>query len=251
LGNYRKPNELGNYTVYRGIAHAAHFIEIYTALGYHVPMQGIFITFEGIEGCGKTSQAHLLSQYLEKQGHKIVMTREPGGTPISEAVREVLLSTDFMKMHPHTELLLYLASRAQHVTDVITPALQDGKIIICDRFEDSTFVYQCYVRGIDLKTVEAMNHFATGGISPHITFVLDVDPVEGLARAKSRNQRHARQEDRLEREAIEFHQRVREGYLKRALEYPKRIYVIKSDRDKEAVQGEIRKIVEDILGKSV
>ena len=232
-------------------ARVSHFIEFCPPIGYDIPMQGIFITFEGIEGCGKTSQAHLLSQYLEKQGYKIVMTREPGGTPISEAVREVLLSTDFMKMHPRTELLLYLASRAQHVTEVITPALQDGKIIICDRFEDSTFVYQCYVRGIDLQTVEAMNHFATGGVSPQITFVLDVDPVEGLARAKSRNQRHARKEDRLEREALEFHQRVREGYLKRAREYPGRIYVIKSDRDKEAVHKEIREIAEGILGKNV
>ncbi len=210
-------------------------------------MEGIFITFEGIEGCGKTSQARLLNKYLEEQGYKVVMTREPGGTPISEAIREILLSNEFNTMQPHTEVLLYLASRAQHISEVIQPALQDGKIVISDRFSDSTFVYQCYVRGIDLKRVKTMNLFATEGISPHLTFVLDIDPTEGLRRAKSRNQRHARKEDRLENEAIEFHQKVREGYLRMAQEYPDRIHVINSDKDKEAVHEEIRGIVDRVL----
>lgn len=207
--------------------------------------RGMFITFEGIEGCGKTSQAVLLRQYLEEKGYKVLMTREPGGTPISESVREILLSTDFVRMHPHTEVLLYLASRAQHVEDIIKPALDKGIIVISDRFSDSTFVYQCYVRGIDINLVEMMNDFATGGLSPHITFVLDIDPSEGLRRAKSRNQKHARKEDRLENEAMEFHQKVREGYLKRAREYPDRIYVVRSDREKDEVHKEIRGVVED------
>lgn len=210
-------------------------------------MQGVFITFEGIEGCGKTSQAKLLSKYLEGQGYKVIMTREPGGTAISEAIREVLLSTDFIKMHPHTEVLLYLASRAQHIAEIIKPALQNGEIVISDRFSDSTFVYQCYVRGIDISIVETMNTFATGGISPHVTFILDVDPAEGLQRAKSRNQKQSRKEDRLESETIEFHQRVREGYLKIAREYPERIFVVRSDRDKIEVHEEIKSIVARFL----
>lgn len=210
-------------------------------------MEGIFITFEGIEGCGKSSQARLLCEYLKKEGHKVLMTREPGGTAISEAVREILLSNDFARMHPNTEVLLYLASRAQHVSEVIKPALQNGMIVICDRFSDSTFVYQCYVRGIDIKIVEEMNHFATEGISPHVTFVLDIDPAIGLQRARSRNQRQSRTADRLEKEAIEFHQKVREGYLKRAQEYPGRIYVIRSDKEKAKVHAEIKGIVTKFL----
>ena len=221
--------------------------EFYPPIGYDSYMQGIFITFEGIEGCGKTSQAKLLNQYLTGQGHRVLMTREPGGTEISEAIREILLSNDFVKMQPHTEVLLYLASRSQHVSEVIQPALQNGVIIISDRFSDSTFVYQCFVRGIDLRIVKAMNDFATGGISPHLTFVLDVDPTEGLRRAKSRNQRHERKEDRLENESMEFHQKVREGYLKMAKEYPERVHVVSSEKNKEMVHEEIRGIVDRVL----
>ena len=222
-------------------------IEIYPPLSYDVCMRGVFITFEGIEGCGKTTQAKLLGNFLEEKGCRVLMTREPGGTIISEAIREILLSTDFGNMHPHTEVLLYLASRAQHISEVIKPALENGAVVISDRFSDSTFVYQCLVRGIDIGMVEAMNRFATGDISPDITFVLDIDPVEGLSRAKARNQKNLREEDRLEREALEFHQRVREGYLKWAQEHPGRIYIVKSDRDKGGVHEEIRGIVEMIL----
>jgi dTMP kinase len=211
-------------------------------------MKGKFITFEGIEGCGKTSQVKLLVKYLEEKGLRVLMTREPGGTAISEAVREILLSTDFSNMHPHTEVLLYLAGRAQHVSEVIKPALEAGTIIICDRFSDSTFVYQCLVRGIDIHMIETINRFATENISPHITFVLDVDPAEGLRRAKARNQKNMREEDRMEREAMDFHQRVREGYLKWAAEYPDRIFVVRSDREKEEVHTEITGIIERVLG---
>ncbi|MCC7201372.1 MAG: dTMP kinase [Nitrospirae bacterium] len=212
-------------------------------------MEGRFITFEGIEGCGKTSQAKLLIRYLEEKGHNVLMTREPGGTPISEAIREILLSTSFSNMTPHTEVLLYLASRAQHVSEVIRPSLEAGKIIICDRFSDSTFVYQCLVRGIDIRMIEAINSFATEGVSPHITFVLDVDPAEGLRRARSRNQKNMREEDRMESESMDFHQRVREGYLKWAMEFPERIFVISSDREKEAVHREIAKLVDKVLAQ--
>ncbi len=210
-------------------------------------MEGKFITFEGIEGCGKTTQAKLLVQYLEGKGCRVLMTREPGGTQIGEAIREILLSTDFIKMHRSTEVLLYLASRAQHVQEVIIPALAKGEIIICDRFSDSTFVYQCLVRGLDMHTIKSINRFATEKISPHITFVLDVDPVEGLRRARSRNQKNMREEDRIERESMDFHNRVREGYLKWASEYPKRIFVVPSDREKEEVHEEIAGIIDKVL----
>ncbi|MCC6545354.1 MAG: dTMP kinase [Nitrospirae bacterium] len=207
-------------------------------------MEGKFITFEGIEGCGKTTQAKLLVQYLEGKGYRVLMTREPGGTAISEAVREILLSTDFSNMHPHTEVLLYLASRAQHVNEVIRPALDDGKIIVCDRFSDSTFVYQSLVRGLDMHMIKSINRFATGKLSPHLTFVLDIDPEEGLRRARSRNQKNMREEDRIEKEAMDFHQRVREGYLKWAAENPDRLYVVRSDREKEEVHEEIVGLME-------
>ena len=210
-------------------------------------MQGLFITFEGIEGCGKTSQTKLLNDYLTTSGHDVIMTREPGGTPISEAIRELLLSNDSVNMHPHTELLLYLASRAQHVSEVMKPALEKGRVVICDRFADSTFVYQCFVRGINKEIVETMNNFAVGDMHPDVTFVLDVEPEEGLKRAMLRNQKHSRGRDRIESESIDFHNRVREGYLKLAQEYPERVYLIKTDKDKNEVHEEIKKVVDKFI----
>ncbi|MBI5192209.1 MAG: dTMP kinase [Nitrospirae bacterium] len=210
-------------------------------------MQGLFITFEGIEGCGKTSQAKLLNDYLTALGHDVMMTREPGGTPISEAVREILLSNDSVNMHPHTEVLLYLASRAQHVSEIMKPALGKGRIVICDRFADSTFVYQCFVRGINKEIVETMNNFAVGHLQPDITFVLDVEPAEGLHRAMLRNQKHSRGQDRIENESLDFHNKVREGYLKLAQEYPDRVHLIKTDKDKSEVHEEIKKVVDTLL----
>ena len=212
-------------------------------------MQGMFITFEGMEGCGKTSQAKMLGDYLTGQGYKVIMTREPGGTPISEAVREILLSNDFVTMHPHAEVLLYLASRAQHVAEIIKPAIENNSIVICDRFSDSTFVYQCFVRGIKKEMVEAMNNFAINSTLPDLTFVLDVEPEEGLKRAMLRNQKQHRGQDRIESESIEFHQRVREGYLKLAQEYPARVHLIKTDKEKDEVHEEIKKTIDKFLKK--
>lgn len=207
-------------------------------------MSGMFITFEGIEGCGKSTQAKLLAEYLESRGLKVLITREPGGTPISEAIRGILLSNDFKEMHPFTEVFLYLASRAQHVYELIKPSLRQGVIVISDRFFDSTLVYQGYVREIDLEFIETMNRFATGNLMPDITFLLDVDPTEGLRRARLRNEQELREEDRLEKEAIEFHEEVRKGYMDLVRKFPDRIYVIKSDRDMLEVQEEIRRIVD-------
>ncbi|MDD5434722.1 MAG: dTMP kinase [Nitrospira sp.] len=212
-------------------------------------MQGLFITFEGIEGCGKTSQAKLLSDYITGRGYKVVMTREPGGTPISEAIREILLSNEFITMHPHTEVLLYIASRAQHVEEIIKPAMEKGSIVICDRFSDSTFVYQCFVRGINKETVETINNFALNDVRPDLTFVLDIEPSEGLQRAMLRNQKQHRGQDRIESEAIEFHQKVREGYLKLAEEYPERAYLIKTDKDRAEVHEEIKGVFDKFISQ--
>ena len=186
-------------------------------------MKGIFITFEGIEGCGKTTQAHLLAGYLEEQGYKVLKTREPGGTEISEAVREILLSNDFVKMHPHTEVLLYLASRAQHINDKIKPSLNKGKAVICDRFSDSTMAYQGYARGISKGLIKSMNNFATTGIKPDLTLYIDIDVGVGLKRAHIRSGK----KDRLEMEKRSFHDKVRSGYLAIARKEPGRIKVIK------------------------
>lgn len=212
-------------------------------------MQGLFITFEGIEGCGKTSQAKLLSDYITERGYEVTMTREPGGTPISEAIREILLSNDFITMHPHTEVLLYIASRAQHVEEIIRPAIEKGNIVICDRFSDSTFVYQCFVRGINKEIVETINNFALNGARPDLTFVLDIEPSEGLHRAMLRNQKQHRGQDRIESEAIEFHQKVREGYLRLIEEYPERAYLIKTDKDKTEVHEEIRNVFDKFISQ--
>jgi len=202
------------------------------------------ITFEGIEGCGKSTHANLLAEYLESRGLKVLVTREPGGTRISEAIRNILLSPDFSEMHPYTEVLLYLASRAQHVYELILPSLQQGTIVICDRFSDSTLVYQGYVREININIIETMNKFATGGLTPDITFLLDVSPEEGLRRARSRNKKELRGEDRIEQEDIEFHSKVRTEYIELARRFSDRIHVIKANREIDEVQSDIRRIVD-------
>ncbi len=205
---------------------------------------GRLITFEGIEGCGKSTHASLLAEYLESRGLKVLVTREPGGTRISEAIRNILLSPDLREMHPYTEVLLYLASRAQHVYELVLPSLQQGMIVISDRFSDSTLVYQGYVREINISIIEAMNKFATGGLVPDITFLLDVSPEEGLRRARSRNKKELRGEDRIEQEDIEFHAKVRTEYIELARRFPERIHVIKANREVKEVQGDIRRIVD-------
>lgn len=183
-------------------------------------MTGFFITLEGPEGAGKTTQANHLKHYLQEKGFSVLLTREPGGTPISDKIRSLLLDPANGEMVEKTEILLYAAARAQHLQERILPALAQGKIVICDRFADSTFSYQGYGRGLDLRMIETVNYVATGGISPDLTFLLTVDVEEGLTRA-------TREEaDRLEREQIAFHHRVSCGYQALAQQYPKRIVTI-------------------------
>lgn len=203
---------------------------------------GIFISLEGIEGTGKSTQAKLLSEYLSKKGYKTTLTEEPGGTSINRQIRKVLLSTNHDKMDYMAELLLYNAARIQHIKEKIAPALAKGKIVITDRFSDSTVAYQGYGRGISPKLIDALDRIATGCMRPDITILLDLDVETGLKRNRRINK-----VDRLELEDIEFHKRVREGYLKLAAMETERIKLINASRRIEEIHREIVRIVDRIL----
>jgi dTMP kinase len=203
-------------------------------------MKAAFITFEGSEGCGKSTQSRMLYQYLKKKGCPVLYVREPGGTRLSEAIRALLLDHKSNRMSQECEMLLYMASRAQLVREVIRPALAAGKIVICDRFLDSTVAYQGYGLGIDIKTIRDIGFFATGGIRPALTILLDLPVKEGL---RHRNG----SEDRIEKRSFSYHQRVRRGYLAQARQAPRRIKVVKLAADKAVTQQAIRRLVETFL----
>jgi dTMP kinase len=194
-----------------------------------------FITFEGIEGCGKTTQIRLLSAALTAAGKRVVLTREPGGCPIADKIRAILLDADNSAMTPSAELLLYAAARAQHVQEVIEPALSRGEIVLCDRFTDATLAYQGYGRGLDKQTIGDLNHLAASGRRPDLTILLDCPVETGLHRAIARIEaasaadRSSLREERFERESRQFHQRVRDGYLDLAAREPDRFIVIPGD----------------------
>jgi len=208
-----------------------------------------FITFEGVEGSGKTTQIHRLKKYLTQKGIPCRITREPGGTPIGEKIRKVLLNPKFQEMVPLAELFLYEASRAQHVHEVILPLLKEGGVVISDRFMDASIAYQGYGRKVDLKWVERLNRLASYGIKPDITFLLDCPSDMGLKRALQRNQRRKnKKEDRFEREQIEFHRRVRRGYLALAKKEPQRVKIIDTRQGEEKVFEKIRTIVDQRIG---
>ena len=205
--------------------------------------RGLFITFEGTDGAGKTTQIQRLSADLRQAGHDICLTREPGGTPISEQIRDMLLNPDHSEMAATTELLLYAASRAQHVSEVIKPALEAGKIVISSRFADAMVVYQGYGRGLDLERINRLNRIATEGVTPDVTFVLDL-PVEiGLQRVQKRRGGL----DRLEREKIEFHQRLRDGYRALAQQEPQRLKIIDAQATPDQVYVQIQGAVQPLL----
>ena len=205
-------------------------------------MSGLFITFEGGEGCGKTTQIDLLAEYLREQGRTVVETREPGGTPIAEAIRGVLLNPEHGEMDTQAELLLYAAARAQHVNEKIGPALAAGQVVLCDRFADSTTAYQGAARGVAASELAALHRMATGDIWPHKTFLIDLAPEVGLDRAKIRGTA-----DRLESEALSFHTAVRQGFLKLAQEEPERIQVIDGAQEIQTIALEIQSVVEGLL----
>ncbi len=201
----------------------------------------LFITFEGLEGCGKTTQAELLKGFLERMGYSTVLTREPGGTPIAEELRGMLLGHKGEALSPWAELLLYLACRAEVVEKVIRPALERGRIVICDRFSDSTIAYQGYGQGMPLEAIYALDGWVTGGLKPDITFLLDIHPEKGLERARKRGT-----EDRFERKEMDFHRRVREGYMELASK-ESRIRVLDGGRGASSIHREICDIIKSIL----
>jgi len=210
----------------------------------------MFITFEGIEGSGKTTQIKRLVSVLEAKGYDCVLTREPGATKIGEKIRGILLDANHTAMLPITELLLYEADRAQHVREVIEPALAANKVVVSDRFFDATTVYQGYARGYDLKVIEQMHRMVLGQLKPDLTIVLDL-PVElGLQRAwkRIRNQNGSLSEDRFEREELVFHEKVKQGYLTLASLEPERFRVIDASGDPERVHKEVVEVVLNRLG---
>lgn len=211
----------------------------------------LFITFEGIEGSGKTTQIKRLKKYLFQKGIPCKVTREPGGCPIGEKVRKILLDPDHREMVPMSELLLYEAARSQHIKEVIEPFLKKGGIVLCDRFSDATSAYQGYGRKIDLKWIERLNHLSSQGIKPDVTFLLDCPSDVGLKRALQRNRALKQEnEERFEKEKIQFHRRVRRGYLAIAKKEPQRVKVIDTRQGEEKVFKKIQKIVDDLLVRS-
>ena len=191
---------------------------------------GYFITFEGVEGCGKTTQIRLLAERLIAHGFSATLTREPGGCSIADKIRVILLDADNSDMSPLTELMLYTAARAQHVSDVIVPALNVGKVLLCDRFCDATLAYQSFGRGIDRGVIDTLNSYACQGVTPDLSILIDCDPSVGLARARLRIEASSGpREERFELEELTFHQRVREGYQQLAAEESHRFIVIEGD----------------------
>lgn len=197
-----------------------------------------FITFEGIEGCGKSTQASLLARKLRAAGYPCLLTREPGGTRIGREIRQIILDPKHRRMCPETELGLYFADRAQHLREVIWPALEKKTIVVCDRFTDSTLAYQGYGRGLPLRFIRALDRAMTGNFRPQITVLLDLSPEEGLTRARHRNRasKALLREARFEAEQIEFHRRVRSGYLEMSRRESDRFLVIPAVGSKNEVQ---------------
>lgn len=203
--------------------------------------KGLFITFEGPDGSGKTTQILVLKEFLKQRGYEAILTREPGGTRISEKIRELILDKDYTEMDYMTEALLYAAARAQHVAEVIEPALESGKTVICDRFMDSSIVYQGYGRKLG-DSVRIINEYAVKGCLPDITFLIKVDPKIGKERIK------AEEQDRLELEKIEYHNEVFKAYKELESLYPERIIGINGERGIQEISKEIEDHIVRILG---
>ena len=218
--------------------------------------KGLFITFEGLEGCGKTTQAKMLFDFLTKQKTPSIYTKEPGGTKIGDKIRKILLDQKNYGMDYKTEMLLFLASRAENVRLIILPALEKGKVVISDRFYDSTTAYQGYGRGIDLKIIEHLNSLVVGKAVPDLTFILDIDPYEGLRRSTSFGNSHEMrfEEEFINKKTIEgklFLERVRHGYYQLSQEETSRIKIIDANRNKEDIYNEIVEIVKRKIKDSI
>lgn len=203
---------------------------------------GSFITFEGVEGAGKTTNIEFIAEKIQSTGQEIILTREPGGTKIGEAIRDILLSKDLPEMHHDTELLLMFAARAEHVQRVILPALNAGKWVLCDRFTDASYAYQGAGRGIDLSRIATLENWVQGDLRPDHTFLFDLDAKTGLARATSRGET-----DRFEQQHIDFFNKVRQHYLNRAQQNPQRFKIIHAQHDLKMVQQQITEKLNEIL----
>ncbi len=201
---------------------------------------GLFITLEGIEGSGKSTQIRHLAKLLDRAGFRVLQTREPGGTATAEAIRHILLTpSSHEPVTPQTEALLILAARCQHVAHLIRPALRRGTLVLCDRFSDSTFAYQGFARGLDLQWLRAANEVATGGLTPDLTLVLDLPVSVGLARRRA----DRGEQNRLDRETERFHRKVRRGFLALAAEEPGRMTIVNANRPAQEVQDELTEFV--------
>lgn len=197
--------------------------------------KGLFITFEGADGCGKTTQFNLLKDYLENKNYNVVTTREPGAKGLGEHIRKILLNYDG-EVSNRCESFLFLADRAQNIDVIVKPAIEQGKIVLCDRHTDSTVAYQGYGRGLDIEEINMLNNLATGGKKPDLTFVFDIDVETSMKRVGS-------EKDRLESAGIEFHNRVRNGYLELAKQEPNRIKVIDATKSIEQIHNEVISII--------
>ena len=202
-------------------------------------LKGLFITFEGFEGSGKSTQIKLLADFLRKNKHPVLVLREPGSTRFSEDIRKILLNRNNSQLSDKAELLLYLAARAQLVKEKLIPALKEKRIVLCDRFQDSTVAYQGFGLGLDIKIISRLGEFATQGISPHLTFLLDIPVEEGLKRT-------GKFKDRIEQRSLNYHRRVRQGYLKISASSPRRVKVVEV-KDIKSTQEEIRRLVTEFL----
>ena len=202
-------------------------------------MQGLFITFEGPDGCGKTTQMKLLAEYFEKKGKEVVLTREPGGKGLGEKVREILLNYDG-EVSDRCESFLFLADRAQNIDIIVNPAVKEGKIVLCDRHIDSTVAYQGYGRGLNIDRINMLNNLATNVKKPDLTLVFDVDVETSMKRV-------GKEKDRMESAGIDFHNRVRKGYLELAKQEPKRIKVLDATKSIEEIHKDVINILAEVF----
>ena len=208
----------------------------------------MFITLEGIEGSGKTTQIRHLKTYFESRGYRCLVTREPGGTVIGEKIRSIVLNPQNRDLVPPAELLLYMADRAQHIHSLIQPALAGGRIVLCDRYFDATLVYQGFARGLDIRLIENLHALLFDNLKPNVTLLLDLSPRIGLARAWKQLDDGSRAggESRFEEEAVAFHEKVRSGYLELARLEPERFRIIDASRDEQQVEEEIQKMLSNL-----
>ena len=209
--------------------------------------RGKFITFEGIDGCGKTTQLGMLAAHLTRFGIPHLTTREPGGTAIGEQIRNVLLSASTTALTAEAELLLMFAARVQHLREVILPALGDGKIVLCDRFTDASIAYQGYARGVKLDVIHALHRMICKNVQPDLTLVIDIDPQTSVERAKLRNTESLLDESRFEHEGLAFQQRARKGYHALARRYPRRVKLIDGEQSIDQVHRDVVRVVNRLL----